>query len=154
RFKQEFGHLIKLAADGSFELDLRYFAFHTDADIAFSPELDRLLGKRRAPGKPWDLEHSEEDRRYADIAASLQWITEEAMLGLAREARRLTQSKNLCLAGGVALNCVAIARLVEESEFSTIFVQPAAGDAGGALGAAILGCIERDRKRPAPLDTA
>ena len=153
RFKEEFGKLIKLAADGSFELDLHYFAFHTDADIGFNSKLERLLGPRRAPGKSWDLLHSEEDRRYADIASSLQWITEEAMLGLAREAFRLTHSKNLCLAGGVALNCVAIARLLAESEFLAMFVRPAAGDAGGALGAAVLGSIERDGRRPVPLNT-
>jgi carbamoyltransferase len=154
RFKEEFDKLVKLHGDGSFELDLRYFAFHTDTDIGFSPELEVLLGPRRPPAKPWDLQRSEDDRRYADIAASLQWITEEAMLGLAREARRLTRSDNLCLAGGVALNCVANSRLLAESDFSAMFVEPAAGDAGGALGAAILGCLERDGIRPAALETA
>ena len=154
RFKDEFARLLKQQPDGSFELGLPYFAFHTDTDIAFSPKLEALLGPRRAHGAAWSLEGSEADRRYADIAASLQWATEEAILGLARQARELTGSENLCLAGGVALNCVANSRVLRESGFSRVFVQPAAGDAGGALGAAMLGSIELDGRRPGPMTTA
>ncbi|MBW8743495.1 MAG: carbamoyl transferase [Sphingomonas sp.] len=153
-FQNEFRTLLQLQADGAFELNTQYFAFHTDINIAFSPRLERLLGPPRQRGKAWDLTGDETDQRYADIAASLQWITEEALLGLAREARRRTGSANLCLAGGVALNCVANARLLRESGFSRIFVQPAAGDAGGALGAAMLGAIELDRERPARMTSA
>ena len=154
RFKDEFTKLLHLRADGGFELGLPYFAFHTDTDIAFSAKMEQLLGPRRAHAKAWDLEGSAEDRRYADIAASLQWATEEAIVALAKEARRQTGSDDLCLAGGVALNCVANARVLRESGFKRIFVQPAAGDAGGALGAAMLGSVELDGRRPRPMTTA
>ena len=154
RFKDEFARLLKLRPDGGFELGLAYFAFHTDTDIAFSAKLEQLLGPRRPHARVWDLQGSPEDRRYADIAASLQWATEEAILGLAREARRRTGCDDLCLAGGVALNCVANARVLRESGFKRIFVQPAAGDAGGALGAALLGSVELDGLRPKPMTSA
>jgi len=153
-FEEEFAKLLKLRPDGGFELGLPYFAFHTDTDIAFSAKLEELLGPRRPHAKAWNLKTSREDQRYADIAASLQQATEEAMLALAREARRRTGCDDLCLAGGVALNCVANARLLKESGFTRVFVQPAAGDAGGALGAAMLGSIELDGARPRPMTTA
>jgi carbamoyltransferase len=154
RFRAEFAELLKLGADASFELGLPYFAYMTDAELGFGPPLEALLGPRRAPGRPWDLEKSEEDRRYADVAATLQAVTEDALVALAREARRLTGADALCLAGGVALNAVANARILREAGFARVFVQPAAGDAGGALGAAILGAIERGDPRPAPMSSA
>jgi carbamoyltransferase len=154
RFRDEFAKLITLHQDGSFELSLPYFAFHTDTKIGFGSKLESLLGGRRPPGRPWNLRNSSEDQRYADVAATLQQVTEEALLALALQARRLSNADHLCLAGGVALNCVANARLQRESGFSRLFVQPAAGDAGGALGAAILGAIELDGKRPTPMRTA
>src|ERR671933_343309 len=120
--------LIALADDGSFRLDMRYFGYHhglRSIDRAF---ID-LFGPPRQSGA--DLE-----QRYADIAASIQVVTEEAMLGLARRARELGGSDNLCLAGGVALNVLANARILRESGFRRIWVQPAAGDAGGCVGAA------------------
>lgn len=153
RYKDEFSRLLQLRPDGSFELAMPYFAFHTDSDIAFSPKLVALLGPRRPRGKPWDLLYSEDDKRYADIAASLQWATEEALVALAKEARKRTRCENLCMAGGVALNCVANARILNECGFNRMFVQPAAGDAGGALGAAYLGAIDLDRERPKPMRT-
>lgn len=150
RYREPFDKLIALAADGSFTLDLSYFAHMTDVDLGFGRKLEDLLGPRRPPGRAWDLE-SESDRRYADIAATLQAVTEDALLGLARQARACTDADALCLAGGVALNAVANARLLAESGFARVFVQPAAGDAGGALGAAILGSIARGDPRPEPL---
>lgn len=139
------------SGDGSFRLELSYFGYLADPDLGFGPKLEELLGPRRPPYLAWDLEHSQADCRYADIAASLQRVTEDAMLGLARAARRRTGADALCLAGGVALNAVANARLLAESGFARVFVQPAAGDAGGALGAAILGALELGAPRPAPL---
>ncbi len=153
KFKEEFSRLARFCDDGSYQLDLRYFAHHTDTEMGFSHELENLLGPRREPSKSWDLQNSPEDQRYADIAASLQWLTEELMLHLAKAARALTQSDNLCLAGGVALNCVANTRLNLESGFKNVFVQPAAGDAGGALGAAVWGAIQSGDARPAPMLT-
>src|SRR5262249_28368496 len=78
-----------------------------------------------------------ENQRFADVAASCQAVTEELVLDMAKEARRASGSKNLCLAGGVALNSVANGRLWREAGFERVFIQPAAGDSGGALGAAL-----------------
>lgn len=152
--KDELALMVSLKQDGSFELALPYFAYDTSSNVGFSPKMEALLGPRRPTGRPWDLEGSEADRKYADIAASLQAITEDAMLSLARRAKEETQTSHICLAGGVALNAVANARLLRESGFERVSVHPAAGDAGGALGAAILGAIERGDPRPRPLETA
>jgi carbamoyltransferase len=151
RYREEFERLVTLESDGSFELQPRYFNYEAGGELGFSRHFEGLLGPRRAPGRPWRLEGSEADRRYADVAASLQAVTEELLLGLARRAKRETGADALCLAGGVALNAVANRRLLRESGFSRLFVQPAAGDAGGALGAALLGAIAAGDPRPAPL---
>jgi carbamoyltransferase len=153
RFRDEFRRFVRLGDDGSVELDLDFFAFTTDTEVGFGPRLEALLGPRRDPERPWDLD-TPEDRRAADVAATLQAVTEDAMLGLAREARRRTGLDALCLAGGVALNAVANARVLREAGFARVFVQPAAGDAGGALGAAILGAMELGDPRPAAMTTA
>lgn len=150
---ERFAKLIQLHDDGSYELGLDYFAHMSDAELGFGPLLEQLLGPRRPPGEPWRLE-LERDQAYADIAATLQAVIERALLGLARRARELTGASNLCLAGGVALNSVANARLLRESGFARVFVQPAAGDAGGALGAAILGALDLGDARPPALNSA
>lgn len=138
RFADEVRELLRISSDGSYELALHYFARHTDPELGFSPALERLFGPRRDPGRPWDLS-TREDRRSADVAASVQRGLEVALVALARRARRRTGASNLCMAGGVALNAVANARILRESGFSRVFVQPAAGDAGGAIGAALIG---------------
>ncbi len=150
-YRELFERLLKLHADGSFELSGRYFSYEAGGELGFSPALERLLGPRRRPGVAWNLATSEQDRRYADIAATLQTVTEEALLGLARRAQRETGADALCLAGGVALNAVANRRLAREAGFARVFVQPAAGDAGGALGAALLGSLEAGDPRPQAL---
>ncbi len=134
--RDELAKILKTASDGSFELTPDYFAYDTDADVGFSQAMETLLGPRRLPGRPWDLDGSDEDRGYADIAASLQEATTDALVGLAREAKRLTGAENLCIAGGVALNAVANREILARAGFSRVFVPPAAGDAGGAVGAA------------------
>ncbi|MDB4996773.1 MAG: Nodulation protein nolO [Myxococcaceae bacterium] len=154
RFKDEFRSLLTLRDDGSFELGLPFFAYDTGSNVGFAPKMEKLLGPRRPIGRAWDLENDASDRRYADIAATLQAVTEDALLSLAREARRRTESDALCLAGGVALNAVANARLLRDAGFGRVAVHPAAGDAGGALGAAILGALERGDPRPASLASA
>lgn len=154
RYRDELAKLIQLDPDGSFQLSPRYFAYEAGGELGYSHELERLLGPARRPGTPWALETSEQDRHYADVAATLQRVTEEALLGLARRARRETGLSTLCLAGGVALNAVANSRLAREAGFQRVFVPPAAGDAGGALGAALLGAVEAGDPRPAPLTDA
>ncbi len=123
--------LIDLKPDGSFRLNTDYFGF-LDTNVMTNERFHELFGG--PPRKP----ESRITRREMDIAASIQRVTEEAVLGLARHARELTGLPNLALAGGVALNCVANGILLREKLFDRLWIQPAAGDAGGALGAALL----------------
>ena len=137
--------LIDLKPDGSFRLNLRFFDFVAGLKMT-NGTFDRLFGG--TPRKP----ESELTRRQVDIARSLQAVTEEVMLRMARHARELTGQRNLCLAGGVALNCVGNGRILREGPFEKIWIQPAAGDAGGALGAALLGWHHhREQLRAAPV---
>ncbi len=122
--------LLDIKPDGSFRLNLDYFNFLHGTTMT-NDRFHRLLG-----GPPRRPDENIE-RRHMDVARSIQSVTEEIMLLLARQARAVTGLKNLCLAGGVALNCVANGRMLREKIFEQIWIQPAAGDAGGALGAAL-----------------
>jgi carbamoyltransferase len=124
--------LIDLKDDGSFRLNLRYFDFMAGLTMT-NAAFHSLFGG--PPRKP----EGQLTQRHMDIARSIQAVTEEVMLRLARHAHALTGARNLCLAGGVALNCVGNGRVLREGPFEKIWIQPAAGDAGGALGAALLG---------------
>jgi carbamoyltransferase len=123
-------HLIDLKDDGSFRLDMSYFNYCQGLTMT-NDHFHRLFGG--PPRKP----DSEPTQRDMDLAASIQEVTEEAMLNIAKHVHRETGLKNLCLAGGVALNCVGNGRILREGPFEKIWIQPAAGDAGGALGAAL-----------------
>lgn len=122
-------NLIELKEDGSIWLDQDYFNYSTGLTMTSQKFHDLFGGPPRQP-------EAELTQKEMDLAASIQVITEEAVLKLAKTARDLTGEKNLCLAGGVALNCVANGKLLRSGIFENIWVQPAAGDAGGALGAA------------------
>lgn len=122
--------LIDVSDDGSFELDMSYFTYEYGLTMT-GRKIEELFGHPRRQEQD-DLEQC-----HKDIAASLQKITEEVMLKIAAEAKRITGSQYLCLAGGVALNCVANGKILRAKLFEDIFIQPAAGDAGGALGAAL-----------------
>jgi len=122
--------VVRVRDDGSLRLNLEYFDLLSDEQLA-RPRLGRLLG---GPARELD---GPIESRHADIARSIQVITEEVVVRLARHAREVTGEENLCLAGGVALNCVANGVLARAGIFRRIWVQPAAGDAGGALGAAL-----------------
>jgi carbamoyltransferase len=124
-------HLIDLKPDGSFRLDLSYFDYCTGLTMTNQKFAD-LFG---APVRDWSKELL--TPFHMDIAASIQAVTEEVMLRLSRSLAREHGLDNLCLAGGVALNCVANGKLLRDGAFKNIWVQPAAGDAGGALGAAL-----------------
>ncbi len=121
--------LIDLREDGSFKLNLKYFTF---------PHGLRMVGRRfeKLFGIPTRNPETELQPIHFDLAASIQKVTEEAMLRMARHTYEITKCPNLCLAGGVALNCVANGRILREGPFRDIFVQPASGDAGGAYGVA------------------
>ena len=122
-------HLIDLREDGSYRLDLSYFNYCQGLTMT-NAKFDALFG---APPRAAETELSQ---RHMDLAASIQKVTEEVMLKTARYAQQVTGKKNLCLAGGVALNCVGNGVILREGPFEKIWIQPAAGDAGGALGAA------------------
>jgi carbamoyltransferase len=122
--------LVQLEPDGSFRLNMQYFAYE-HADVMTSRAMDRLFG-----GPPRRAE-APLTQRELDLAASIQAVTEEIVLRIARHAHTLTGARNLVLAGGVALNCVANGRLLREGPFDRLWIQPAAGDAGAALGCAL-----------------
>ena len=123
-------HVIQIKADGSFKLNIKYFDYPHSHQMA-SPLLAQLLKK---PAR-----HKEEkniDKHYMDVASSVQNITEEIIIKLCQTLHKNTQQKKLCLAGGVALNCVANSKILNNTSFESIWIQPAAGDSGGALGSA------------------
>ena len=125
-------HLIDLKNDGSFRLDLSYFDYCTGLTMTNGKFDDLFEGPARHPDQLLT-------QRHMDLAASLQAVTEEVVLRLTRSLRDETGIGNLCLAGGVALNCVANGKVLRDGRFEQIYIQPAAGDAGGALGAALVG---------------
>jgi carbamoyltransferase len=129
KYVDKFRELITIEEDGSFRLNMRYFSYEYG---------DRMTGKaiEQLFGQPTRKGESALTQFHKDIARSLQEITDEAMLKLAAYAKKLTGSDRLCLAGGVALNCVANGKILRSGMFKEIFIQPAAGDAGGALGSA------------------
>ena len=134
-------YLIDLKSDGSFRLDQRFFNYCTGLTMT-NVRFDELFGGRpRKPEEPLT-------QRHFDLAASIQAVTEEIVLRLTRSIANDTGARNLCLAGGVALNCVANGKVLRDGRFQSIWVQPAAGDAGGALGAAMAayyGYLQKER---------
>ncbi len=127
--------LLDLKEDGTFRLDMQYFNYCTGLTMTNSKFADLFGGPERKP-------ESELTQREMDIAASIQVVTEEIVLRLVRTLHEETGEHNLCLAGGVALNCVSNGRVQREGPFENIWIQPAAGDAGGALGAAAVAWYE------------
>ena len=147
-------HLVKVAKDGSFWLNMDYFSYHYSEEKTFNEKFEGLFGTPRPREmnfftsntryptyfgeKPSDYEQlCQKNEHYADIAASIQKVTEEILLGLAMNLHKETGLSKLCIAGGVGLNSVANGRILMETPFDGIFIQPAAGDSGGALGAAL-----------------
>ena len=146
--------LIRIAKDASFELDMDYFSFHYSPDQTFNQKFVDLFGAPRDPkalfftpdtgypsyfgDKPSNYDQlGKENQHYADIAASIQAVTEEILVNMARQVQKETGLKKLCMAGGVALNSVANGRILNETGFEEIYIQPSAGDGGGSVGAAL-----------------
>jgi carbamoyltransferase len=123
-------HLVEIKSDGSLWLNMAFFSYCQGLTMTNQRFHELFGGPPRAP-------ESQLEQRHMDLAASVQAVTEEIFLNMAREARRVTGKKNLVLAGGVALNCVANGKLLRDGVFEELWIQPAAGDAGGALGAAL-----------------
>jgi len=141
-------HVIDLKDDGSFWLDQSYFDYCAGLTMT-SDKFHRLFGG--PPRKP----EARLTQREMDLAASVQKVCEEVMLRIARHVHKVTGMKNLCLAGGVALNCVGNGRILREGPFDKLWIQPAAGDAGGALGAALVvwhHVLDKPRT-PEPMDS-
>jgi carbamoyltransferase len=154
RFVERVRQVVRQSADGSFELDLDFFEFQHSATRMFSERFARLFGAPRQPETPFFTETSgypsyygpppgnfrelaRQNQYYADVAASAQAVTEEIVLGLANAAHRNAPAAALCMAGGVALNSVANGRVLRETPFTDLYVQPSAGDGGAAVGAAL-----------------
>jgi carbamoyltransferase len=134
--------LIDLKDDGTFRLNQKYFNYATGLTMT-SNHFHELFGQ-----KPRDSKNEKLTQFHMDIASSIQKVTEDIMIKLAKSIRQEHKIKNLCLAGGVALNCVANGKILKEKIFENIWIQPAAGDAGGSLGAALaLWYIEQGNKR-------
>jgi len=138
-----YDHLISVKEDGSYRLNLDYFTYMTGLRMTGRKFEALFGGAARKPESPIT-------QREMDLARSVQVVTEEIMLKTARHIRKETRAENLCLAGGVALNCVANGRLHRESGFKEIWIQPASGDAGGALGAALLVWHDYEQKDRTP----
>jgi len=143
--------LIRVNQDGSFRLNMKYLAYHYHTRRSFNKHFEDLFGRPRDSKSRFvtsktslydysNLPTEEEiktNQYYADIAASIQKITEDILIRIANYLYRKTELKKLCFAGGVALNCVANSRLLKETPFDEIFIQPSAGDGGGAMGATL-----------------
>jgi len=124
-------HLVDIKEDGSIWLDQRYFNYATGLRMTYDKGWEKVLGIKRRTAE------SEITQAHCDLALAIQLVTEEIVIKMAKQAKQLTGADYLCMAGGVALNCVANGKLLKAGIFKDIYVQPAAGDAGGALGAAL-----------------
>ena len=154
RYADKVHKLIRLDGDGSFWLNMDYFCFHHSSTRTYNGKFTDLFGEPRDPSwhfftegsgypsyfEPKPSNYSElaaKNQYYADVAASIQQVTEEIVLGMVRSLHEETGLDRVCLAGGVALNSVANGRIIRETPVREVFIQPAAGDGGGALGAAL-----------------
>ncbi len=154
KYTDEVYKLIRIENDGSFELNMDYFSFHYSPEKTFNGKFVELFGPPRDPNahfftptssypsyfgeKPSNYnELGRQNQHYADVAASIQVVTEEVLLKMAQSSFKETGLRNLCMAGGVALNSVANGRLLRGTPFEEIYIQPSAGDGGGAIGAAL-----------------
>ncbi|MBX9634292.1 MAG: hypothetical protein K2X44_04855, partial [Magnetospirillum sp.] len=135
RFADQIKTLITLLPDGGFEIDQSYFEFLCPGEVPYSPRFIQLFGAPRQPESPFDP-RDPDSRHYADMAASIQRVVEDIILHVVRIAVSRTGIANVCIAGGVGLNSMANARILRELKLP-LYVHPAAGDAGGALGAAL-----------------
>jgi carbamoyltransferase len=154
RYADKVWKVVGQNGDGSFSLNMDYFCFQHSTDRMFNRKFVELFGEPRLPNLPFFTESTGYPRyfgekpsdygaqcrtneHYADIAASIQRVTEDLLVGMAKKVQRETGLKKLCTAGGVGLNSVANTRILRESGFDELYIQPAAGDSGGALGAAL-----------------
>ncbi len=145
-YVDKFKKMVIVRPDGSFMLDQRYFGFNKGGRM-YTEKLIQTLGKERRP-------QDKVEQRHCDVAASLQKITEDILINIVRNVHKGTGMKRFCLAGGLFMNCVANARILEDTPVKELFIQPASGDSGGALGAAVYvyHYLSRDNRRTALKD--
>lgn len=151
KYMDEVYQVVKVDDEGGLTLNMDYFSFHYSTKHTYNRKFVELFGPARKPESEfftttthphkdhpdWDERMAAQNQKYADIATSIQRVTEEIILKMVRTAHTKTGSPNLVMAGGVALNSVANGRVMREGPFENVFIQPAAGDAGGAIGAAL-----------------
>ncbi|NDJ75260.1 MAG: hypothetical protein GYB65_03285 [Chloroflexi bacterium] len=148
RYVDKVKQVIALNSDGSFHLNMDYFSYHYSAEHSYNDRFLKLFGEPRIhssdfftaksdPSRTGETEALERNQYYADIAKSIQVVTEEALINMANAVHARTGSKKLVMAGGVALNSVANYKILQQTPFEEIYIQPASGDDGGALGAAL-----------------
>ena len=155
KYQQEVWQVVQQQDDGSYWLNPQFFSMHYSTKHSYTIKFEDIFGAPRDPEAPFFTENMgypdyfgprprnyaemcQYNQRYADIAASIQLVTEELMLNIARQLHQETGLSKLCMAGGVALNSVANSRILNETPFEELYVQPSAGDGGGALGAALV----------------
>ena len=144
--------MIRINEDGSLWMDMRYFAYHWSATHSFTEEFEKAMGK---PARDPALEDKSLDPFYCDVAMSIQKVTETIVLKMAAHLHKTTGLKKLCMAGGVALNSVANAKIIGQTGIEELYVIPAAGDDGGSVGAALWACHHvLGLKRAGPLEHA
>jgi carbamoyltransferase len=154
RYVDKIYKMIEVGTDGSFELNMDYFSFHYSPENTYNGNFQKLFGPPRDPKapfftlggdypsyfgeKPANYEQlGKKNQYYADVAASIQAVTEEVVLKMAQHIHKETGQRRLCMAGGVALNSVANGKILKQTPFEEIYIQPSAGDGGGAIGAAL-----------------
>lgn len=133
KYVDKIKQVIRIGDDGSLWHDMSYFAYHWSPESTLAKRFEEVFGKPRDPARA----DKHMDEYYADVAASIQTVTEEILIAMAKHLRKTTGMKNLCISGGVGLNCVANWKILLEAGFDRIYVQPAAGDDGAAVGAAL-----------------
>jgi len=148
KYQDRVYQVVQVAEDGSFHLNMEYFAFHYSPEHTYSPKFLDVFGPPRDPKSEFftrvthpdrqgDAREFERNQYYADVAASIQRVTEDTLVKIATHLRKQSGLTRLCMAGGVALNSVANGRILRESGFEELYIHPAAGDSGGAVGAAL-----------------
>jgi carbamoyltransferase len=140
KYFNELSRLVNFTSDGKFEIDQNPFNFLTPIKLPFNDKLEKLLGKARIPDSNFNLDVKnssyEDNKRFADIASSIQKLTEILIISIIKKGIKITNNKNVCLSGGCALNSLANNRIVKELGVN-LYVQPASGDSGSSLGAAL-----------------
>ncbi|MCK5493828.1 MAG: hypothetical protein KAJ14_12025, partial [Candidatus Omnitrophica bacterium] len=159
KYENKIYEMINVNSDGSFKLNMKYFSYHYSTTHSFNNNFIKLFGKPRNHGDAFSISSTEhknsnnldenECQRFADIAASIQKVTEDILVKIANYINKKTGINKLCMAGGVALNCAANSKILKNTSFEEIYIQPAAGDNGAALGAALFAwhCLLDKRRR-------